>query len=348
MGSIVKRKRKKGMVYRAAVSVKGNPRLTATFDRLSDAQRWIEDTETALRSGGYVGNAPPGDMLFDDALDRYMDEVSAKKAKSTHAREHRQAAALLRYFKGCKLSEVTPADVASYRDNRSDQVGSSTVRKDMAMLSHLYTIARPEWNLDLPVNPVAKVKRPAASPGRLRFLTSEEIATLLKKAEKSHRPLLREYLILQLNTGMRPSEGAGLRWNQVDLDRRLLFLEKTKTVPRRVPLTIQAVEALAYVMPSADCSPDDYVFMGKNPRMSYRNQPGQFFRASFEAAVKRAGITDFRMHDLRHTAASHMVMSGLDIRTIADILGHKTLAMTMRYTHLLDRHKVAAVDGLKL
>jgi len=108
MGSIVKRKRKKGMVYRAAVSVKGNPRLTATFDRLSDAQRWIEDTETVLRSGGHVGNAPFGDMLVDDALEKYLNEVSSKKAPSTHKREHYQAAALLAYLRGHKLSEITP------------------------------------------------------------------------------------------------------------------------------------------------------------------------------------------------------------------------------------------------
>jgi integrase len=347
MGSITKRKRVKGIVYRAEVCIKGNPRLTATFDRRSEALRWIEDTESALRAGGYVGNAPPGDMLFDDALDRYMDEVSAKKARSTHEREHRQAAALLRYLKSRKLSEITTADVANYRDSRSSEVGASTVRKDMALLSHLYTIARTEWNLDVS-NPVAKVRRPSPPPGRLRFLKREEISALLEEAGKSRRKWLREYIILQINTGMRPSEGAGIRWKQVDLDGRIITLDHTKTRPRRVPLTIQAVESLAAIMPAKSCSPGDYVFMGKNPKMTYRRQPGQYYRESFDAAVKRAGINDFHLHDLRHTAASHMVMSGLDIRTIADILGHSTLAMTMRYTHLLDQHKIKAVDSLSL
>lgn len=85
--------------------------------------------------------------------------------------------------------------------------------------------------------------------------------------------------------------------------------------------------------------------------MSYRLRPNQYFRESFEEAVRRANIEDFHMHDLRHTAASYMIMNGVDLRTVADILGHKTIAMTMRYTHLLDDHKlkaVARIEGLGL
>jgi len=83
-GTIRKRQRKKGIVYRAEICLKGHPGLSATFDRKSDAQRWIEDTEAALRAGGWIGNAPPGDMLFDDAINKYMDEVSAKKRCATN------------------------------------------------------------------------------------------------------------------------------------------------------------------------------------------------------------------------------------------------------------------------
>ena len=87
-------KRKKGTVCRAEVRVKGHPRLSQTFDRKYEVQRWAEDTEAALSNDGYIGNAPPNDMLFEDALDKYLAETSSKKAKSTHWRELYQSRSL--------------------------------------------------------------------------------------------------------------------------------------------------------------------------------------------------------------------------------------------------------------
>jgi integrase len=150
---------------------------------------------------------------------------------------------------------------------------------------------------------------------------------------------------------MRPSEGAGLIWSQIDFDRRIIDLRETKTDPRRVPLTVPAIEMLASLVPSGGYDCRDYVFLPRKPKMTYRLRPNQYFRESFEEAVRRANIEDFHMHDLRHTAASYMIMNGVDLRTVADILGHKTIAMTMRYTHLLDDHKlkaVARIEGLGL
>lgn len=344
MASITKIERKKGTVYKVLVRLKGHPSISQSFDRRSEAIRWVEDTEYALRNGGYIGNAPAGDMLFEDALTRYLAEVSSQKAKSTHRREIYQARSLV-FFNGKKLGEITPADTAAYRDARAKVVGPAMVRKDLNILSHLFNVAKKEWALVVS-NPVEGIRKPKTPQGRLRFLTREEIASLLDESKQSHRRLLYEYIVLQLNTGMRPSEGAGITWQQVNLDQRIIDLTETKTDPRRVPLTVSAVEVLASIMPRQDCTPHDYVFLPKNPKMTFRQRPNQYFRESFEAAVSRAKITDFHMHDLRHTAASHMVMSGIDIRTIADILGHKTISMTMKYTHLLDTYKVEAVDRL--
>ncbi len=145
---------------------------------------------------------------------------------------------------------------------------------------------------------------------------------------------------------MRPSEGAGLTWGQVDLDSRIIDLQQTKTDPRRVPLTVSAIETLSMLVPGAGCKCTDYIFLPQEPKMTHRLRPNQYFRESFEAAVKRGNIQDFHMHDLRHTAASYMIMNGVDLRTVADILGHKTISMTMRYTHLLDDHKLKAADRI--
>lgn len=337
-------KRKKGTVYRAEVRIKGHPRLSQTFDRKSDAQRWAEDTEAALHNGGYIGNAPSNDMLFDDALEKYLAEVSSKKAKSTHRRELYQSRSL-HYFFGKTLKEITPTLAAQFRDKRLAEVQPATVIKDLSMLSHIYSSALREWGIEA-TNPVAIIRKPKTPQGRLRFLTDAEIKSLLKESKKGHRPNLYHFIVLQLHTGMRPSEGAGLTWGQVDFDGRIIDLQQTKTDPRRVPLTVSAIEILSEFVPERGYKCKDFVFLLRQPKMTYRRRPNQYFRESFEAAVKRARIEDFHMHDLRHTAASYMIMNGVDLRTVADILGHKTISMTMRYTHLLDDHKLKAVDRI--
>jgi len=344
MATVKARKRNKGTVYRAEVRVKGHPRLSQTFDRQSEAMRWAEDTEKALRNGGYVGNAPPNDMLFDDALKKYLAETSSKKAVSTHRRELYQSRSL-HYFFGRTLKEITPALTAQFREKRSAEVQPATVIKDLNLLSHIYTTAIREWGVEA-TNPVLIIRKPKAPPGRLRFLTCAEIMKLLEESRKGHRPNLYNFILLQLHTGMRPSEGAALTWKQVDFDGRIIDLQETKTDPRRVPLTVTAIETLANLVPSAGYDCNDFVFLPKNPKMTHRLRPNQYFRESFVEAVKRANINDFHMHDLRHTAASYMIMNGIDLRTVADILGHKTISMTMRYTHLLDDHKLKAVDRI--
>jgi len=337
-------KRKKGNVYRAEVRIKGQPRLSQTFDRLSDAQRWVEDTEVILRSGGYVGETPPGDMAFVKAIDRYELEVSSQKRPNTKVREISSARQLRKHFAGLSLKEITPALVAAFRDKRLKRVGPSTIQKDLALLSHLYTIARTEWALEIN-NPVAAIRKPAKPAGRLRLLSKDEARHLLEVCKKSRNEKLYHYVQLLLHTGMRPSEGAGLVWGQVDIDSRIIDLTVTKTKPRRVPLTIKAIEILLDIMPEK-CKKRGHVFLPEKISVTVQRRPNLFFRRAFNNAVIKAKIEDFHMHDLRHTAASYLLMAGVDLRTLADILGHSTMQMVQRYTHLLDDHKLKAVDRI--
>lgn len=343
MATIIPYEGKHFTTYKAQVRISGHPTVTKTFRRLSDAHRWAEDVEQALRSGGYVGDDPPGDLAIKTAIHRYLDEVSPKKAILTMQRDHRSAAPLLDHFSGQTLRGVTPALVAQYRDSRIKEVKPASLQKEMALLSHLYTIARTEWAYDI-ANPVQGVRKPSIGPGRLRLLNEGEIRRLLDACRNSRNPKLYPFVLLQLHTGMRPSEGAGLSWKQVDLDRRMIDLTRTKTEPRRVPLTYQAVEVLAELEPEGDCEGSGYVFLPEKFSTMIRLRPNIYFRGAYEHALARAGIKDFTMHDLRHCAASWMIMAGVDIRTLADILGHKTMQMVQRYTHLLDDHKLRAVD----
>jgi len=345
MATVKARKRKKGTVYCAEVRLKGQPRLSQTFDRKSEAVRWAEETEIAIRNGSYVANELPNAMRFEDVVARYLAEVSAQKAPSTHRREIHQSRSL-EFFNGKQLIEITPTIAAQFREKRLTEVMPATVIKDLNLLSHIFSTAIREWGVEV-TNPVSIIRKPKTPPGRLRFLTEGEINKLLDESKKSHRLNLFHYILIQLHTGMRPSEGASLTWAQVDLDGRVLDLQQTKTDPRRVPLTIPAIETLSDLVPTQNFSCSDYVFLPKNPKMTYKQRPNQYFRESFEAAVKRTGIKNFHMHDLRHTAASYMIMNGVDLRTVADILGHKTISMTMRYTHLLDGHKLKAIDRIE-
>ena len=190
-------KRKKGTIYKAEIRVQGRPPLYQTFDRLSDAQRWAEDTEATLRSGGHVGETPPDDMPFSQALDRYELKISSQKRPNTRAREITSANALRAGFKGLSLKQITPALVAAFRDKRLETIGPSTLQKDLALLSHLYTIARTEWALEIN-NPVAAIRKPAMPAGRLRLLSKDEARNLLEICRQSRNEKLYHYVQLLL------------------------------------------------------------------------------------------------------------------------------------------------------
>ena len=346
MASIRKRQGKRRVTWRAEVCV-GGRRVSATFDRKSEAAAWAEMVEERLLAGLDPDGDRPDNPEFGKALRRYLGTVTIRKAENTQAREETAAGHLRRAFSGLRLGEITPARVARYRDDRLRKVAPGTVQKELAMLSHLFTMAGREWGIDIP-NPVAKVSKPRLPSGRTRFLAPAEITALLDACEKSRNSKLRPYVQLMLHTGMRPGEAAGLRWSQIDIDGRIVSLPRTKTVPRRVPLAVPAVEALLAVQPESLWRCDDFVFLPEDVSRRVLASPSVWFKRAFVNAVRRAGITDFHQHDLRHTAASYLLMSGIDLRTLAEILGHSSMDMVQRYTHLLDSHKIAAVDGLRM
>ncbi|MDO8948251.1 MAG: site-specific integrase, partial [Desulfocapsaceae bacterium] len=118
----------------------------------------------------------------------------------------------------------------------------------------------------------------------------------------------------------------------------------TKTDMRYVPLTEMAEKAFRSIRPT-DSGSDIYVFLPPSSLLKTSIiRPSLHFRRSFDTVRAKAGLEDVHLHDLRHTAASHLLMAGVDIRTLAEILGHKTLQMVHRYTHLLNDHKLKAVD----
>jgi integrase len=172
---------------------------------------------------------------------------------------------------------------------------------------------------------------------RLRYLTQEECRALINGCDAHARPIV----VMALNTGMRKGEILNLKWENIDLKNNFILLnqDQTKNGERKeIPINNTLKEALKGITRRLDIP---YVFY--NPKT---DKPYDNIVKSFYTAMKRAGIKDFRFHDLRHTFASQLVMAGVDLTTVRELLGHKTLTMTLRYSHLAPSHKVNAVNIL--
>jgi integrase len=182
---------------------------------------------------------------------------------------------------------------------------------------------------------VSKLKEPR---GRTRYLSDEERNRFITACRESKNTDLYIAVILALSTGGRKNEIWGLSWKCVYLKNGFItFMETKNNEPRSAPLTGHALELMLErsQIPRIDT---DLVFPSRvDPQKHFD------FRRPFQMALKAAQIEDFRWHDLRHCAASYLVMAGVDMRTVAEILGHKTIQMTQRYAHLSPEHLKDAV-----
>jgi integrase len=230
---------------------------------------------------------------------------------------------------------IARAQAESYVSQRIQQgAAASTVNREMTVLKHMLARAV-SWEY-LGTNRVAGLKPLREPSGRTRFLSLEEIERLLAACEDSISPCLRSFVVVALNTGMRRNEILGLTRRSVDWANRVATLADTKNGEARyVYLNDAALEALRSLPPRLDTT------------RLFPIGPNQATML-FHRAVKRAGIEDFRLHDLRHTFASYQAMSGVAARGLQSLLGHKDPRMTMRYSHLSEAYLRAAVNGVQL
>ncbi len=232
------------------------------------------------------------------------------------------------------VAQLTPSTIATYRDelgNRDTPRGSptspATVVRYLAALSHVFSIAEKDWEW-VERNPVLKVRKPKEPRGRVRFLSMKELSTLQEACKASRSPYLHTIFVLAVSTGMRRGEILSLRGEHIDLERNRIVLEDTKNGERRtVPLTSLA---RTLVSQRINAMADRKGFLFAN---SATGKPTDITKA-WSTALEKAGIKDFRFHDTRHCAASYLLESGASIPQLAEILGHKTLQMVKRYSHL--------------
>ena len=331
--------------WKAVIRKRGWPTSIKTFRTKRDAQDWARRTEDEMVRGVYIDRADSDRLLLNKALDRYLREVSSTKKPSTHSAEQHKAKALKANLGAYSLAAITPDRVAEYRDERLEAGKSaSTVRLELSLLSHLFTIAIKEWRVGLFYNPVANIRKPAPAKGRDRRLSADEEQVLLKTCDKHSNPMLGWIARIALHTGMRAGEIKSLTRRQVNLQKRTAHLSDTKNgSARTVPLTREAVnvfcEALSNPVRPFDT---DLIFWGEPGRDGNR-RPYEF-RPAWHRALKKAGIMGFRFHDLRHEAVSRLVEAGLGDQEVAAISGHKSMQMLRRYTHLRAEDLVERLD----
>ena len=199
-------------------------------------------------------------------------------------------------------------------------------------------------NEKLPVNPASRIKRKAEHNDRIRFLSASEEKKLMAVMEESW-PHYVPALLVSLHTGMRAGEQFGLQWPDVSFTRKTITLARTKVGrTRHIPLNSIALEAFKKLRRAKSVTES-----ATGPVFLYADgNPIRSVRGWFEPAIEKAEIRDYTWHCNRHTFASRLVMAGVDIRTVAQLMGHSTIQMTMRYSHLAPEHTQAAVERLVL
>lgn len=294
---------------------------------------------------------------------------------SHHKRGDKTIATVIRCFNKLftkPLTEITPSVLDQWRVKRLNEgISNATLNRDIGVLKSLMTKAT-EWGL-IKENPLKNLKlfKIDRAP-KVRYLSIEEETRLrqalleresqLKQTRKSGNqwrkergyelfPELEEgefndhlmpMVLLSINTGLRQGELFNLTWDMVNLLEGSLILEggiTKNSSSRYIPLNNEAIKIFQQLYNKSSLK-EGLVFPSKN------NQPFNNVKRSWSAVLKKAQISNFRWHDLRHHFASKLVVAGVDLNTVRELLGHSDIKMTLRYAHLAPEHKIKAVQKI--
>ena len=340
--------------WEAQIRKRGYPAQSKTFNTKAEAEAWAKMIESEMARGVWLSRGEAESTTLREALKRYQSEiVPHKKGK---VREESVIKMLLALPLALRpLASIRGADIASVRDAWLRDYAPATVLRRLAVLSHVFSVARKEWSMESLSNPVEVVRKPAPNNARVRrivelgSLTSEVDARQLQGGELEHvidasgSNVLPAIIRLAVETAMRRGEIVGLRWEHIDLNRRVAHLPATKNGSARdVPLSSIAVSVLQELLDKLDAK-------DRTQGLVFCIRADAVTRA-FERAVERARkkyedkcqkdaekplegfLVDLRFHDLRHEATSRLA-SIFPMHELAKITGHKDPRMLMRYYH---------------
>jgi integrase len=263
-----------------------------------------------------------------------MKETSPNLEMTTHFRNGFMARNLIAYCGKILLSKASPAVISGYKAERQ-ALGFSkeTIVRELGFLRRIFNIAVSEWEL-CNSNPVPVVLRTLGKSDnkRIRYLQADELQRLTVSLPSWLRPIV----TIARHTGLRRGNLLNLTWEQINSNRGVLIVPKTKNSdPLGLPITKTAAKVFQELQKVRHLH-SPYVFCDSSGNRFTDHQVSMAFRR----ACKRAGIINLRFHDLRHDFASRLVQNGVDIYSVKELLGHKDIRMTLRYAHL-------APDSLK-
>jgi integrase len=325
-------------------------RVMKCFPLKKDAEAYLGKVQAAKKEGRYhdvFDVKLETQVTLNELAKKYVENFGTQRAFQSSKRY--LLAKVQEHFGEKRLSQITYLDLETYRNKRKATPANgnkprsdASVNREMALIGHMLSKSV-EWGL-LETSPFKKGKRLMFKENnhRLRFLTEAEVEALLTASDdlKAYSPYLHPLVETALLTGMRRGELLSLKWEQIR--NGFIYLEAGMVKSgkgRQIPINDRLAEVFREVRRGNQLK-SEFVFCDFQGRRFYA------VKRSFTSACRRAGIEDFRFHDLRHTFASRLVMRGASLKAVQELLGHADLKMTMRYAHLSQEHLRDSVNLL--
>lgn len=281
------------------------------------AKEVLNKIQTKISEGIYFPDRVKQNTTFKEAAEKYwsLHCCTTKGAAKTKYIINE----LIKIFGNKRLNDIKTFDIQTFYNRKVQKTTPSTANRNFAVMRAIFNRAI-AWDIFNGINPCNKVARKRENPARMTFLTKEQIKMLLKNAPSNIKPILK----CALMTGMRRGEILNLTWNDIDLVNGIIYIRDSKSgKSRQIPMIPELIE-------------------------TFQNLPkkkGKVFdikieclRKRFNKLLKSLNITNFRWHDLRHTMASQFVMNNGDLVVLKELLGHSSMNLTLRYSHLAPEH----------
>lgn len=313
-----------GKRKREAVSIEG---VDPSRINREQAKKALSIRKAEIAQGKFDIAKTKNPWSFSKLADRYLEYAITNKR--AWQRDELSLKHLRNFFKGKTLQQITPWLIEKYKSERQREVNKSTVNRELDTLRHMLNMAV-KWKM-IEESPYKGIRHFKVNNSNLRILNEEEFRKLYESASSE----LGAILLTAYATGMRLGEILNLKWEDVNLKDNYILIRDSKNYESRTITIHASLKETLFRLITKNKS--EFVFEGRKT-----------IKRAWQKALRLSGISHCRFHDLRHTFASNLVMNGVDIVTVAELMGHKDLSMTRRYSHPSPQHKQNAINSLKV